>query len=356
MKKLTLLFILVLDVIVDYGQVTSLPYDISCDKKYLPEKIQTIHQYVGDLLMNVKEFDLSKNMTFSHYKQYVSEKWNGKYLTMITGNVYNDSGRVEKSYHLHSNVGFSIWYYEYDSNGNNTRVYGKSNKGDKHDSLINQNPYRYIEEITGFNDLISHPEIMELEKKDEKYLLWDRTYDSAGNKLTELHLSEKSDTIMFIRNEYDKRKNNVYSEYQLPNGFYWEYYLEYEKDTPFAKDGLVSDSLQDNLLQRVRVEYDRREKRERVSEIEFIQYDDKDRMVKKTSFSFGKFRDQHINEYNELGQISKQIAYVFDADKVAYTKSYLYNQEGNIIKVTNEDFRYGKKEERDFRYEYAYYP
>lgn len=356
MKKIAVLWILFWVVMVVFGQVTSLPNDISCEKKYLPEKIQTIQQYTGDLLMNVKEFDLSKNMTFSHHKQYVGENWNGKYLTMITGKVYNDKGREEKTYHLHSNVGLTIWYYEYDSNGNNTRVYSKAGEGNKHDSLINQNPYRYIEEIVDFKGLINHPRIMELEKKDVMYLLWDRTYDSAGNKLTELMLNEKKDTIMFVRNEYDERNNPVCTTYQLPDGLNWAYYFEHEKEVPFMTDVISSESAPDKLLQSVRVDFDRRENRKRISEIELSEYDDKDRLIERISFNHGKFNNRYIIEYNESGQISKKIAYFYDADKVAFTNTYMYNQEGNIIKVTNEDFRSGKKEDSDFRYAYEYYP
>jgi hypothetical protein len=128
MQKLTVILIFLIFGTVAFGQLSFLPNDISKAKILLPDKIKTIRQYKGDLLLNVREYDTLKNMTFSHYKQYVHENWNGKYITMITGNLYNDSAKIEKSYHLHSNAGLSIWYYEYDSVGNNTKCDTKSFK------------------------------------------------------------------------------------------------------------------------------------------------------------------------------------------------------------------------------------
>jgi len=261
MQKLIAILIFLIFGTVAFGQLSFLPNDISKAKKLLPDKIKTIRQYKGDLLLNVREYDTLKNMTFSHYKQYVRENWNGKYITMIDGNIYDNSGRIEKSYHLHANAGLSIWYFEYDSLGNNTKVLMRNNDYEEHDSLINKNPYRYIEEITNINELISHPKIREIEKVAKKYLLWQRTFDSIGNLLTEFSFKENGDTSGFKRYEYDENNNNIYFYYEWSKENHWEYYYEYEKDYSFFQEGEEIAPKPKNLLQSVRVDFDWRENR-----------------------------------------------------------------------------------------------
>ena len=65
------------------------PNEISKAKNDLPDKIKKVKQYQDDILLNVREYDASKNEIFRHYKQYWDDR-NG-YLTMITGNILQKS-------------------------------------------------------------------------------------------------------------------------------------------------------------------------------------------------------------------------------------------------------------------------
>jgi len=61
MQKLTAILIFLIFGTVTFGQLSFLPNDISKAKKLLPDKIKTIRQYKGDLLLNVREYDTLKN-------------------------------------------------------------------------------------------------------------------------------------------------------------------------------------------------------------------------------------------------------------------------------------------------------
>lgn len=355
MRKLITILILIIYVTVVFGQLTFLPNNISKAKNLLPDNIKMIRQYKGDLLLNVREYDTLKNLIFSHYKQYVHENWNGKYITMITGNEYDDSGKILKSYHLHSNAGLSIWYNEYDMHGNNIKLLMRNNDYEYHDSLINTNPYSYIEEITNKNELTTHSKIKEIESITQKYLQWERTYDSIGNMLTELSFKENGDTSGCKRYEYNAYRNIIYfyNEYSKEN--HSECYYEYEKEHFFFKGVVKAKSKPTNLLQSVRVDYDWREKRKRISDITFYKYDKNDRLFEETKYDKGEFQDKYVYEYNESGQVNKLTAYVNNLEKVAMVETYSYNKEGDVIKEIDEDFRSGNKTEIDYRYEYEYY-
>jgi hypothetical protein len=355
MRKLTTILILMIYGIVTFGQLTFLPNDISKTKKLLPDNIRTIRQYKGDLLLNVREYDTLKNLTFSHYKQYVHENWNGKYLTMITGNLYNDLGILIKSYHLHSNAGLSIWYYEYDFLGNNTKLFMRDNDYEDHDSLINTNPYRYIEEITNINELNNHPKIKEIEKVVQKYLHWERTYDSIGNMLTELSFNENGDTSGYQRYEYDENNNNIYFYNEWSKENHWEYFYEYEKEYSFFEENEETDPKPKKILQSVRVDFECGENRKRVSDITFYRYNNRDKLIEEAKYEKGEFQDKYVYEYNDLGQVTKRTAFVYDLNKIASIKTYSYNEEGDVIKEKDEDFRSGEKEKNEYRYEYEYY-
>lgn len=336
-----------------FSQLSFLPNDISKAKNNLPEKIKTIRQYNGNLLLNVREYDTLKNLTFSYYKQYVNENWNGKYITMVTGNQYDRSGKIKKSFRLHSNAGLSIWYYEYDNNGNNIKLYMKDNSYEERGSLTNTNPYHFISEINNFEELINHPKIKEIDSLASKYLHWERTYDSNGNMLTEATFNPKGDTSGFKQYAYDRENNNVYFYNEWSKQSKWEYYYEYTKEHSIF--GEHSDAKPSKLLQSVRVSYDASERRKRVSDITLFKYDEKDRLIETVKFERGEFQDKYIYEYDDLNRVIKRVSYVYNPDKKASEETYTFNREGNVIRETDKDFRTGEKKEVTYRYEYEYF-
>jgi len=356
MKQLVVILILMSNLTFVFGQLPSdLPNDISKTKSDLPDKIKIVRQYQDNFLLNVRIYDTLGNEIFSHYKQYVHENWNGKYITMISASIFDDFGKAIKLYNLHSNAGLSIQYYEYDNLGNNTKTYQRNNDYEDDDDLINTNPFHYISEIKNIDELINHSKIKEIELVAKKNLCSENILDSVGNVIKEIFYKENGDSV-YIRYEYDKNKNKIYSYHSGNERFSeTEYYFEYEKKYSFFEEDLQKEPRQSNLLQSVRIDYDWREKRKRISDITHYKYDNEDRLIETIEYSEGKFQAKYLYEYNDLNQITKRTSYVYNLDKIASEETYLYNQEGNVIEETDKDFRAGKETVNKYHYEYEYY-
>jgi len=341
------------NVVFCFGQFTGftgVPNGIS--KNNLPDKIKTIKEFQDDLLLTECVLDTVKNVLFYRSIQSVSGKRNGKYITLITGYIYDDFGKVIKSYGLHSNVGLSIVYYEYDSVGNNIKRYRRDNRYEHHDSLINTSPYSYISEIKSFEELVNYSKIKEIEMVAQKYLLSESIFDSIGNLITEISYRENGDTADYKRYEYDKDNDKVFSYYESSKDFYTENYYEYEKKYLYhwEDEDLLPIFEKSNLLQNVRFYYDRKENRKRISYTMIDKYDNKDRLIESIYYDKGKFQSRDILEYNSLNQLTKRITY--EVDKIASEEIYLYDKKGNVTEYTYNNIRLKEKKVKKYYYDY----
>lgn len=357
MKRMSLVVMgLMVYASLSFGQLTFLPNDISKTKSHLPDKIREIRQYDGDKLLNVRYYDELKNMVFSHYKQYVSERWNGNYLTMIDAYSYDEKGRIEKMYVLHSNTGFTVYYYEYDDIFRVVKTYSRTNRYDIKESQINQNPYKYIDEIKNVGDLIKHKKIRQMEEKGEKRLLSIETYDSIGNLLKDLSFDENGDTSRVLSYKYDENNNKIYSCYEQPNDNGWESYYEYEKEIFLFERDIELKGRPSNLIQSVRVSYNKNTQTKKIGDIRFYKYDDLDRLVEEVYYARGEFQSKVVYDFNDFGKVFKEKSYIYDPNQTAVLVTYLYNREGYVINKRTQDFRSGEKTKNEvYRYEYEYY-
>ena len=133
------------------------------------------------------------------------------------------------------------------------------------------------------------------------------------------------------------------------------YYYEYENKISFFEEDIQTEPQKSKLLQSVRVDYDWRENRKRISDVTFYNYDTKDRLKEEIKYYKGEFQSKDIYEYNNLNQETKRISYVYNLDKIAVERNCLYNQEGNVIEERKKDFRNGEVNVNKYRYVYEYY-
>jgi len=350
----SIILILLLGDNIAFGQQRFPPNDPFQNKTELPQKIKRITQNENDEIISIKEFDLDRNLIFHYHKQMVGDFWRGKYITMIEVYEYSN-GRLLKAYHLHSNAGFTIWYYQYDSLGNNIKVFQQENDYDDQDSLINKNQYEYISKILTLNDLINHPKIKELESKSNRYLLWERSYDTLGNLCQEITYSSNGDTSLIERYNFDQNNNQVYSNYQLSDEISWEYFYEYEMEISINEDNEPLPKQPAKLIQSVRLDYNKLNQNKRVSEIQFYKYDEKNRLIEYLEFREGLFNGKTIFQYDGNERVNKKTHYIRNETEIAINQFYEYNKEGNIIKESLNDFRTGEKKSTEFQYKYEYY-
>jgi len=351
-SKLIATFLFLFITTLTFGQLSF--NQISKEKKFLPNKIKTINQYKNDLLINIIEYDTLKNVIFSYYKEYIGENWKGENMIMITANLYNNDV-LKKSFHLHSNTGLSILYYEYDCFKKNNRVFIRENKYDQNKDQINKNPFHFITDIKSFNTLISHPKIKQVEQKAQRYLLWEFEYDSIGNMLSETSFDENGDKSGYEQYKYDDNSNNTYSYKEWSEDCHFEYYYQYEKNYSLFENKKRIELKPSNLLQCVRVDYDSNEKSKKISDITFYSYDKNDRLIEQTKFNYGNFKEKYVYEYNRAGLIAKKITYSYNPNKIVSIEKYFYNLQGIIIKEKIKNYLSSEKTVSKFRYEYEYY-
>jgi hypothetical protein len=339
---------------ISLGQHRFLPSDLVLNKSEIPQKIKKITQTENNEIIYVKDFDPDKNLIFHYHKQLVGDFWKDKYITMIEAFEYNN-GKLLKAYHLHSNVGFSIWYYNYDSLGNNIKVFQQENDYDDQDSLQNKNPYGYISKILIINDLISHPKIKELESKSRKNLLWERSYDSLGNLSQEITYSSNGDTSNIQRFDYDQSNNQVYFYYKWSDELIWEYFYEYEQVVSIYDENDTVQKRHGKLIQSVKLEFYKPQNKKQVSEVNFYKYDEQNRLIQDLEFREGKFDSKTVFQYNNDNKIINRTYYIRNETEIALIQIFEYNKEGDIIKETINDYRTGEEKRTDYQYIYEYY-
>jgi len=192
--------------------------------------LQRVIQYDGNVPLRVSEYDPQGKLLFHHYKDEMGDYWPGKYLTMITAHVYQGEQLMRTS-DLHSNVGLSIWDYEYSWLGRRVRVYLREDSYDP-EREVNTNPYRYITQIQSFSQLRAHPQVQLLERKGVKRLIkeyiygpdqlihqvtyWDeqgipypgalRTYNAQQQPVREVYLEQNGKISQTLELTYDQQQ------------------------------------------------------------------------------------------------------------------------------------------------------
>jgi len=364
MKQLVIIMFFLSNVTFVFGQMTIVLDNI--DSKKLPDKIKTIRRYHDDILLSVCTYDTLKNEIFNYFRQYHEFFKGEKYITWITGNIYNDSGKIEKSYSLHSNAGLSVMNYEYDSLNNNTKIYTKNNDYERNDKQINTNPYFYVSDIMNIADLVEHPKILEIESTAKTSSTQEFTFDSVGNMIKQIFHNDKGYTSVY-QYEYDIFNDKVFSSYCSKASYgesYSEWYYEYEHKIDgqrlfyriIDKKQLEGKLVQSNLVQSVRIDYDQREKRRRVLDnINFFKYDEENRLIEQITYRKGELKSKYIYEYNILNQMTRNIYYDYDwhPNRIAVERDYTYDEDGKVIEEIGKQNRGGG--EYIIKYQYEYY-
>lgn len=142
----------------------NLPFNVNFTSSTYPKNLKRLEQKSKGEYLNILEYDKNGNLIYKYYRQYVSENWSGKYLTIIERNIYNDKNQPVKTLILHSNTGANLNEYHYDTVGNMTLVNstGIPITGD------NDNAWKYIENLLKTEDFDKDKNILKLNNKRDK--------------------------------------------------------------------------------------------------------------------------------------------------------------------------------------------
>ena len=179
----------------------NLPFNINFTSETFPQNLKRIVQKKDDEILNILEYDKSGNLIFKYYRQYVSDNWSGKYLTIIERNTYDANNRMIQTIILHSNTGADKNLYEYDFVGNLKLVL----KTDIEASGINDNPWRYIENIKTFTDFDEDKNVGKIQrKKDFSKEVYE--YDSEKNQVKNYFYERKKNPSNFYLYKFENDK------------------------------------------------------------------------------------------------------------------------------------------------------
>ncbi|OCK50825.1 hypothetical protein BA768_18765 [Chryseobacterium sp. CBo1] len=179
----------------------NLPYNVNFTQETLPKKLKRFEQKSNDKYLNILEYDRNSNLIFKYYRQFVSENWNGKYLTIIERNFYNNKNQIIKTIVLNSNTGSSENEYNYDSEGNLILVKTKGIPAEGN----NNNPWRYIENLVTSNDFDNDKNVIKVDKNnDYNYFVYQYDFD-------------KKQVSAFFKNQESEQKFHVVYKFNSLN-------------------------------------------------------------------------------------------------------------------------------------------
>jgi hypothetical protein len=192
------------------SQDRDMQFNISLEKKQLPNKIRRIYQVQDQDTMNILEFDKNKNLIFKYYKQFEGDYWHDKFLFMIEANVYKDN-KLVKTYYLHSNVGYELFLYGYDGeNIDNIEEYHLDNiKG------VNINQYSFIQKIRDYKNCVDFADKLEIKANGK--LDYEGHRDFSDTEVKEYY-ADASSYKLFRLNE----KNRIEKIEYYAKGKKWE--------------------------------------------------------------------------------------------------------------------------------------
>ncbi|HCM35373.1 hypothetical protein [Chryseobacterium sp.] len=211
----------------------NLPFNVNFTSSTYPKNLKRLEQKSNGEYLNILEYDKNGNLIYKYYRQYVSENWSGKYLTIIERNLYNDKNQPVKTLMLHSNTGASSNEYHYDAVGNIILVNstGIPITGDT------ENAWRYIENLLKAEDFDKDKNILKLNNKKNKssYVF---EYD-FNKKLVKAFSKEQPSNHDFHVVYQFNDSNQLMSKTVLDQGkIYYDnsYFIEYKDNKKIAKE------------------------------------------------------------------------------------------------------------------------
>jgi hypothetical protein len=202
----------------------NLPYNVNFTDETLPKNLKRFEQKKDGEYLNILEYDKNKNLIFKYYRQYVDENWNGKFLTIIERNFYDDKNQLIKTIILHSNTGSQLNEYHYDFVGNlilvstaNINAIGNNN-----------NPWKYIETLFKINDFDEDQNVIKInENKNFSQCIFKYDFEKKEVKsyLKDDDANDKSYTIYKFNSKNQLISKTAYNENSInyPNSYFVDY-------------------------------------------------------------------------------------------------------------------------------------
>jgi hypothetical protein len=342
MKKSLLIIFLAAHFTFAHGQIAT---RAGVEVKY-PNNCKSIKQYKNSSLMQVQEFDKTKNIVFNNYSnsiRAVYQKPNGVTEQIITVKYDVPLGIVKPT-----QLRISIEYLNYDSKGRLTDSYTKAKLFDGIDSSVFKCSSR--EELKRYPKVL---EALSTANVESKTIM---CYDQKGNLECELSLNSRGDTSMQKNYQYNENNQKIKATTQLLSKLFNVETYEYAN----------------KLLAKI----DTKSYNNKVSSTTNI-YDANGLLKEVRYFSNEQLLRSTKNEYSNSGRIKESFSfsgtseiphskcsYFFDAQSNLNKDVYeapdiriisYYNSNELIVKEEETDVLTNKTRTNNYTYEFGYF-
>lgn len=283
--------------------------------------VKSIIQYEDTIIRRISAIDTNGNVTF-----WKNNRMNGPVI-MVCATYYDSLNRRVKSISGHSNVGFSVWTYEFDSAGNEIKVfaYEEPPEDERHQS----NPYVHIENFANAQDLENDTTVLKIISSGKKHIVFERLYDNVGNVLKEILFEDDGDTSQITTNWYDQNGNRVRFHFKGHLGE-WNYYFTFDANG--------------NELTSKRVNG-----RGDTTEVFLHKYDNNNNLIENQYLNKGEI--QYTMKYFYQNELRIKRETFNSRNKLVRVQTFEYDEKGNIIKENHHNIEDKKKVEYVWKYE-----
>ncbi len=304
-------------------------------------KIKEKRSYQDSILLSLSKYDTLGNRIFWYSNQYVSENWDGNYITMVGASRYDEVNKKSIWISAHSNVGFAIYFPEM-QNDSIEFNYSIKDGYDKLPNMKNKNQFDYIREIQNREELFSHEQIQKMLEIGKKYHRSIEVKDKQGNVIKEFGLNNKGDTTSIKISKYDENNNEIYFYYN-PSFGEWEIHFKYNSNG--------------NILSSKRVPYKRygnEIQKSDTTEVSMYKYDENFNLIETLRLNRKKFIEKNTFKYNVNDQLVEKKSWVENNDNLVLIRTYKY-EENLLVEERKVDLRKKKSEPEIITYDYIFY-
>jgi hypothetical protein len=165
--------------------------------------------------------DSNENITFAK-----NNRMNGPVI-MLGAYFYDSLNNCNKFISAHSNVGFTVYTYEYDNLGNKIKTFAFKEPQEKTKLDYQFNPYQHIEKYSKASELENDSLVKLIINSGEKNIVYENTFNKDGKELQSILFESNRDTSQITRNTYDSSGNRTHFQFEGSLGS-WNYYYTFD--------------------------------------------------------------------------------------------------------------------------------
>ncbi|MFI5172868.1 MAG: hypothetical protein ACHQFW_10780 [Chitinophagales bacterium] len=244
---------------------------------------------------------------------------------MVWANYFDTAGHKTRTMTAHSNVGFSVWDYTYDSLNRLTHIFSFEEPAEQQGHLETYNTWIHVLQYKLRDDMENDPSIQWILGKNVKSLLFQYYYDAFGNKIRTERFNEKGELISTDSFVYKQIQDSSYLRFNGSSIYYYD-----TLGNKILTKRLVGD--QDTIISSV-MKYNT--ENQLIERIEY--HDDHKYFVEKYEYENGLLKRETIKRNNK---------------KLIFEKQYIYDAFGQLMQTEENNYELKRHNLQNYFYTY----